>query len=158
MPNLLLTIIIFFVIQMINVIMGTIRSITTVKGSTSSSAIINAIFFGFYAIAIKQISEIDLTITIPIIIITNMIGVYIANWILKTVKKDKIWRISCYTTNIEEEAYHELIQAIEHNGFEYTAVDDNFIDIISYTQKDSKLLKLLLKDYKTYVIEIEKSL
>ena len=159
MNSIIFTIIVFFIISLINVVFGTIKSIVTIKGTTFSAAIINAVFFGFYALVVKQISKTDLIITIPIIIFTNFIGVYLANWILTRLKKDKTWRISCIIPN--EYNIDFILFALENNKYEYYCNNyqgNNIVDVISKNQKESKFLKTLFNSYKTYVVEIEKSL
>lgn len=160
MNSIISTIVIFFIISLINVVFGTIKSIVTVKGTTFSAAIINAVFFGFYALVVKQISETDLIITVPIIIITNFIGVYLANWILTKLKKDKIWRITANIPNFKEE-YQKICFALSKEQFDYQiTMQENRIvfDLFSKNQKESKIIKEIFKDYPTYVVEIEKSL
>lgn len=160
MNSIISTIIVFFIISLINVVFGTIKSIVTVKGTTFSAAIINAVFFGFYALVVKQISETDLIITIPIIIITNFIGVYLANWILAKLKKDKIWRITANIPNFKE-TYQKTCSALSKEQFDYQiTVQENRIvfDLFSKNQKESKIIKEIFKGYPTYVVEIEKSL
>ena len=90
-----ITALIFLGSSILNVILNTIKSIVTVKGSTHVAAIANAITFGFYVFIVKMIADVDLIISIPLTMIANIIGVYIAKWILNLFKKDKVWRISC---------------------------------------------------------------
>lgn len=154
------TISIFFILSLINVILSTIKSIITVKGTAFQSALINAMFYGFYTIIIKQISDTNLFITIPIIILTNFIGVYMANGLLKLFKKDKLWRITCQIKNSQTE-YNRICKELKDNNIEFGIIIDTDIirfDVLSENQKISKQLKTIFKDYKTYVIEIEKSL
>ncbi len=153
-----ITIAIFFTLSLVNVILSTIKSIITVKGTAFQSALSNAIFYGFYTLIIKYIANTNLIITVPIIILTNFIGVYIANWLLKLLKKDRLWRVTCVITNVTQNEYNNLIEELRKYNFEFSCIDEDFIDIISNTQQESKILKELLKGYKTYVIEIEKSL
>lgn len=154
------TISIFFILSLINVILSTIKSIITVKGTAFQSALINAMFYGFYTIIIKQISDTNLFITIPIIILTNFIGVYMANGLLKLFKKDKLWRITCQIKNSQTE-YNRICKELKDNNIEFGIIIDTDIirfDVLSENQKISKQLKTIFKDNLTYVIEIEKSL
>jgi len=153
-------VILFISLNMINVILGTIRSIITVKGTRFQSAIINAVFFTFYVVVIKTISEMNLLITVPITFCTNMIGVYIADWLLKLFKKDRLWRITCRIKNNQTE-YFRICKELKENEIEFDILfDENTIrfDVISQNQKVSKQLKEIFRDNITYVIEIEKSL
>lgn len=161
-----LTALIFLGSSILNVILNTIKSIVTIKGSTLMAAIINAITFGFYTFVVKMISGVDLIISIPMTMIANIIGVYLAKWILSLFKKDKLWRISCTVTkkkNLDSATFTEYFNKynIEHtiipiNGFK----DGYLIDIFSNSQGESALIKEIINKYniKYTVVEIEKSL
>ena len=64
---------VFFGSSIINVILNTIKSIVTIKGSTRAAAIMNAVTFGFYTIIVKQISDFEV-VTVPITIFANLFG------------------------------------------------------------------------------------
>lgn len=66
------TITVFFIVQSINVILSTMKSLVMIRSNNRHlSAIVNAIQYGFYAIVIKQIANLGLEITVIITIITN---------------------------------------------------------------------------------------
>ena len=73
---------IFFVCSFINVMLSTMKSILTVRSTKNVAAIINAVTYGFYAIVVKQLADLDIPITVVVTILTNLIGVYLSMWIL----------------------------------------------------------------------------
>ncbi|MDD4876562.1 MAG: hypothetical protein PHQ86_05505 [Dehalococcoidales bacterium] len=161
-----ITALVFFGSSILNVILNTIKSIVTVKGSTHVAAIMNAITFGFYTIVVKMIADVDLVISVPLTMIANLIGVYIAKGILNLVKKDKLWRISCTVSKkkkIDSETFREYFKKY---NIEYTIIpindykDGYLIDIFSNSQGESALIKEIItkNNIKYTVIEIEKSL
>ena len=88
-------IVVFFVCQLINVALNTAKTIIMHKEEKISSAIINALTFGFYSIiVVMTASALPLWITIIITIITNLIGVYASMWLLDRFKKDSLWEIT----------------------------------------------------------------
>lgn len=157
---------VFFGSSIINVILNTIKSIITIKGSTRAAAIMNAVTFGFYTIIVKQISDFDLIVTVPITIFANLFGVYLAKWILHFFQKDKLWRISC---TISKKHYIDIgvfKEKFDKYNIEYTIIpldeykSSYIIDIFSKTQGESELIKEIIttNNIKYTVYEIDKTL
>lgn len=127
-------IVIFFVCQLINVALNTIKTIIMYKEEKLSSSTINAITYGFYAIiVVMTASALPLWITILITAITNLIGVYGSMWILEKFKKDSLWEI---VANIK-------LNEKELNDFQsyliYHAVPFNLIKLYGVNILDGKI-------------------
>ena len=157
------TIGIFFVTSLVNVILNTMKTFLTVRGTTFSAANINAVTFGFYTLVLKQIADVDLIISVPIIMITNYIGVYLAAYIYNKTKKDKLWRISVTIPTKKGIDTGEITTYLKKYNIEYvlTNYEGGFlIDIFSKTQGESSLIKEIITNAKiNYTIyEIEKTL
>lgn len=142
-------IIIFFVLQLINVILNTIKSIITIKGKPSQGALINAITYGFYAIIVKQLATLDLGITVVVTAITNYIGVYFSMWLMNKIKKSNLWVINITTKNIK------VITELEKYNLPYTISNVAFrnkkyysINIFADTQKESHIIRNILDENK----------
>lgn len=158
-----LTALVFFLSSIVNVVLNTIKSIVTIKGSTLHAAIANAITFGFYTFIVKQMAEVDLIISIPLTMIANFIGVYVAIGVLNLFKKDRLWKISCTVPakkNIDVEAIAKILDSkdIENKIVPYKF--GNTLEIYSYSQGESVFIKeIITKEQLKYtVVEIEKSL
>ena len=89
----------FFILQLLNVILSTLKTVTTVK-SPFWLAAVNAVYYGFYTFIIKAIGDANFKtfcgfeITVPsvmiiaiITILTNLIGVYISLKLMDRLKK-----------------------------------------------------------------------
>ena len=85
------SIVLFFVLNLINVVLGTMRSILTVKSTPFVSMIINTVSYTFYSGIVKLVSGQDMIVVLATTALTNIIGVYIARFILDKAKKDKLW-------------------------------------------------------------------
>ena len=83
------SIILFFVLNLINVILGTMRSILTVKSTPFVSMVINTVSYTFYSGIVKLVSGQDMAVVLITTALTNIIGVYIAQFILNKTKKDR---------------------------------------------------------------------
>ena len=157
----MVAIIIFTVCSLVNVILSTMKTILTVRSTKVVASIINAVTYGFYAIVVKQLASLDLTVTVIVTIATNLIGVYLSMWIMDKMKKDCLWKISVTTKN------KSIAKKIENFDIEYTMSPIQYkqetyysIEIFSKNQKDSSIIKNILNEYKVKynVTEITKTL
>ena len=154
-------IIIFTVCSLVNVILSTMKTILTVRSTKVVASIINAVTYGFYAIVVKQLASLDLTVTVIVTIATNLLGVYLSMWIMDKMKKDCLWKISVTTKD------KSIVKKIENFDIEYTMSPIQYkketyysIEIFSKNQKDSTIIKNILNEYKVKynVTEITKTL
>ena len=154
-------IIIFTVCSLVNVILSTMKTILTVRSTKIVASVINAVTYGFYAIVVKQLASLDLTVTVIVTIATNLIGVYLSMWLMDKMKKDCLWKISITTKD------KSIVKKIENFDIEYTLSPIQYkketyysIEIFSKNQKDSSIIKNILNEYKVKynVTEITKTL
>lgn len=85
--------IIFIVLNVINVILQTVKSICTIKCGTTMAAVANAVAYGLYTIVIIYTScELPLMEKVFIVAAANFVGVYIVKFIENKMNKDKLWK------------------------------------------------------------------
>ena len=156
------SIVLFFVLNLINVILGTMRSILTVKSTPFVSMVINTVSYTFYSGIVKLVSGQNMAVVLITTALTNIIGVYVAQFILNKTKKDRLWRI---TATVKSNKSEDVANALEQYNISYDeqATIGNEIaifDIFSKTQDESALIKKLLvkNNAKYHVIEIENTL
>ena len=157
----MVAIIIFTVCSLVNVILSTMKTILTVRSTKVVASVVNAVTYGFYAIVVKQLASLDLTVTVIVTIATNLIGVYLSMWLMDKMKKDCLWKISLTTKD------KSIVKKIENFDIEYTMSPIQYkketyysIEIFSKNQKDSAIIKNILNEYKVKynVTEITKTL
>ena len=68
----------FAVIQVINVILSTVRSILTVNGSKLTASLVSSISYTIGAIITKMVTQQNFEVIIVVTFFTNLIGVYVA--------------------------------------------------------------------------------
>ena len=157
------SIIIFFMCSLVNVMLNTLKAIIIAKSDSKlASMIINAVTFGFYAIVIKQLSSFDLSITVIVTILTNLIGVYISMLLIEKLTKDKLWKISI-TSEKDISTILDKYPTIPYSTYKTRYGADVYysFDIFSNCQADSELIKKILEKHKIKkytVIEINKKL
>ena len=152
----------FLLFTVLNVIVGTIKSIATIKGTKFVAAIVNAAAYAINTISIVYTADESLGLfeKITIVAITNFVGVYIVKLIEEKRSKDRLWKIECtVTASLTEELEAELTKHnIAHKRVE--GVDNGFgkctiFSIYSKTKEQSSKVKLLLKNYRVKYFIVE---
>lgn len=154
-------ILVFFILNLINVILGTMRSILTVKSTPFVSMVINTVSYTFYSGIVKMVSGQSMGIVLATTALTNIIGVYIANYILNKAKKDKLWRITATLPNtIDSQSVVAPLSKKDIQTVVYIGDGVKLVDIYSKTQGESIIIKEVLEPLKVKysVVEIEKTL
>ena len=151
--NLLIT---FTVLNIINVVLQTIKSIATFKCGKTMAAIINAVAYGLYTIVlVYTVCDLPLMLKAAIVAICNFVGVWIVKYGEEKARKDKLWKNEVTIPSSQAE---QMLADCEYYELTY-----NYVDIQKYylfnfycpTQKDSANVKKLLKSYdaKYFVVE-----
>ena len=152
-------IIVFVVCSLINVILSTLKTLIMVNAGEKMSILINAICYGFYTLVVKQLSSVDYATAVVVTILANIVGVWISYRIMALFTKDKLWRISVTLKTLEEKT--ECIENLKKYNIGFTPIEKtNSIDIYSYNQKESVIIKNILGNYKYkyFIQEMAKSL
>ena len=152
-------IIVFCVCSLVNVILSTLKTLIMVNAGRGSAIIINAICYGFYTLVVKQLTSVDYITAVTVTILANIVGVWISYKIMDLFKKDKLWRITVTLKTLEE--HSSCIEELTKYNIGFTRINDSLsIDIYSYNQKESAVIKNILSNYKHkyFVQEMAKSL
>lgn len=140
-------VIVFCICSLINVILSTLKTLIMVNAGRGSAIIINAVCYGFYTLVVKQLGAVDYITAVVVTVLANIIGVWISYKIMDLFKKDKLWRITVTLKNGEE--LKECITQLEQYNIGFTQIKDCFsIDIYSYSQSESSIIKSILANYK----------
>lgn len=135
---------IFFILQLLNVILNTAKSLIMARtDNPHMSALINAVTFGFYTVVVKQIASLDITMTTIVVIITNVIGVYVTYWLANRVKKDTLWKVEVFTPDWYFQT--ELENVLNDENISYAQTAPEFLTVYCYTQRESGILAAVLK-------------
>lgn len=92
MTNLL---ILFIVLNVVNVIIQTIKSIATVKCGKVIASLVNAVAYGLYTFVVIYMNAdgINIWVKAGIIALANLIGVYVVKVFEEKAKRDKLWKV-----------------------------------------------------------------
>lgn len=160
-----LGLVVFVVVNLINVMLSTMKSILTVKSTRVVATLINAVAYGFYALIVKQMANYDVATVVTVTILANLIGVYSSMWLLDKFKKDKLWKVTVIpqsedVVNVRGSLIHKGLGFNEYKVFTKYGETIGF-DIFTNNQTESATLREILNNYanvKYHVLEIGKGL
>ena len=152
-------VIVFCICSLVNVILSTLKTLIMVNAGRNSSIAINAICYGFYTLVVKQLTSVDYVTAVVVTILANVVGVWISYKIMDLFKKDKLWRITVTLKNDKE--FNACQDKLLRYDIGFVKIEGtNSLDIYSYNQKESAIIKNILGnyDYKYFIQEMAKSL
>jgi uncharacterized protein YebE (UPF0316 family) len=142
--------ILFIILTVLNVVVGTIKSIATIKGTKFVAAVINAIAYAINTISIVYTANDSLGMIekISVVAITNFIGVYIVKFIEEKREKEKLWKIECtipgkFTSELDKDL---VLLNIPHS-YHLDIGKYSIFNIYAATKKQSSIIKKLLLEY-----------
>lgn len=133
----------FIIFNILNVVIQTIKSIVTLKGTKTSAALVNAIAYGLYSyIIILTNADLPLLTKCLIVGLCNLIGVYIVKWAEERARKAKLWKVELTVRNEEAQKLHEDFERfnIPHNYIPNVGKWTIF-NVYCATQKESHFTK-----------------
>lgn len=150
----------FIVMNILNVIIQTIKSIATIRCGKMVAATINALAYGLYTYIIV-LTNCDLPLLAKCLIVAgaNFVGVYTVKHFEEKARKDKLWKVELTVPKDKSEKVLAILKMID--------VPYNYIDIEKYvlvncycaTQAESARVKNIVNDYGAkYFVSESKSL
>jgi uncharacterized protein YebE (UPF0316 family) len=143
-------IILFIILQVINVILSTIKSIVLIKGHKWATIIANTIYFGVYTAVLKQLTTIDnLWVLVIITMVANFIGTWIGIEVTEKLRKADLWIIK---TVVPIERIKEYKAALNEANIKYISYQTTWdectaVDIFSENRTQSKTIKAILDQF-----------
>ena len=123
--NLLIT---FIILNIINVILQTAKSIATVRCGKTIAALANAAAYGLYTIVIiYTVCDLPLWQKVAIVAGANFVGVFIVKWIEQKLEKEKLWKVEIA---IPVKYSYDIYNI--HKLFEYDGIPNNYNLIGNY--------------------------
>ena len=153
---------VFVVLNVINVVIQTIKSIATIKCGAWSAAAINAVAYGLYTVVVVYMNADGLGLFWKAIIIglANLLGVYVVKVIEEKNRKDKLWKVEATIYRGWTTMVHQALVAadIPHNYLENVGKYTLF-NVYCETQADSVKAKEILDKYEArYFVSESKTL
>ena len=142
--------ILFVICNIANVIIQTVKSLVTVKGSPIAAAVVNAIAYGFYTyIIVITNCELPMWQKMLIVGLCNLIGVYVVKLIEEKMRKDKLWKVEL---TVNKECTSNLSDELENFDIPHNwliSSDDKYaiFNIYCATQKESAFVKAIAERF-----------
>lgn len=113
----------FCILNVVNVIIQTIKSLCTMKCGKYIAAGINALAYGLYTVVvIYMVCDIPLWLKVSVIALANLIGVFVVKLIEEKSRKEKLWKVE--GTIAKENSPRDAVLNLKYNK-----IPCNFIDI-----------------------------
>ena len=142
--NLLIT---FIILNIVNVIIQTIKSLATVKCGKGLASLINAIAYGLYTVVlVYTVCDLPLWLKVVVVGLCNLVGVYVVKWGEEKAQKEKLWKVEATISKATFEENKEILSLFK--------VPHNYIDIGKWvilnfycaTGRQSNVVKSLLSE------------
>ena len=138
---------IFVVLNVVNVIIQTVKSLVTIKCGKWTASIINAVAYGLYTIVVVYtVCDLNLWLKAAIVAVANLFGVYVVKMLEEKARKDKLWKLEVACPVAHAFHLHQLLTEndIPHN---YSKAGDYYIfNCYCATQEDTIIVTTLSKE------------
>ena len=152
--------ILFIVMNVLNVIVQTAKSLATIKCGKMGAAIVNAVAYGLYTyIVILTMCNIPLIWKCIIVALANFVGVYIVKWVEEKARKDKLWRVEMTVNTKLADKMHNELNYFGISHYWINAGKHTVLNVFCPTQKESAFVKHLAdKHHAKYFVSESKTL
>lgn len=147
-------------LQITNVILATIKSIVTIKGSKLSAALMNALSYSVnIVVVIYTVMDFSIWIKILITAITNFTGTYLGVYITEKLRKDRLWEIKATVITVNDYInIKNALKAQSHIKYNSMTLDDNqgyLFYVYTKNKQQSKIVRDILWQNNAYTVADE---
>ena len=137
--------IVFIVLNIVNVIIQTVKSIATIKCGKGMASVVNAIAYGLYTVVVVYtVCDLPLWLKVVVVGLCNLVGVFCVKWGEEKARKDKLWKVEATVRPCEFEAIKTYCEVAD---LPFSYIDVNKYILFNFycaTQKESAIVKDLL--------------
>ena len=153
---------VFVLLNIVNVILQTVKSIATVKCGKWGASVMNAVAYALYTVVVVYMNADGLGIIWKAVIIglANLVGVFVVKYFEEKNRKDKLWKVEATVTSDQVAGVHWELDSlgIPHSWFS-TDREYRVFNIYCATQKESLEVKGILNKYRAkYFVSESKTL
>lgn len=140
----------FVVLNILNVIVQTIKSLVTNKCGKEIASLVNAVAYGLYQIIlVYAVCDLPLWTKVVVVALANLVGVYIVKLGEEKVQKDKLWKIEMTIPTDRAEQAHQMLSFLGDIPHSYIELSPRYtlFNIYCADQAQSKKVKMLVENY-----------
>ena len=151
--------ILFIVMNIVNVVIQTIKSIATIKCGKTAAAIVNAVAYGLYTyIVVLTMCDLPLLAKCLIVAGANFVGVFVVKFFEEKARKDKLWKVEATIPAKYQGAVHFDLKDIPHNYIEGVG-NYTLFNFYCATQAESAKVRDIINQYEAkYFVSESKTL
>lgn len=143
---------VFVLLNIVNVILQTVKSIATVKCGKWGASIMNAVAYALYTVVVVYMNADGLGIIWKAVVIglANLVGVFVVKYFEEKNRKDKLWKVEATLRSNIEPQYDDCIIELKESHIPFNYIDANKYTIVNCycaTQKESIQVKTILDKY-----------
>lgn len=141
--------ILFIILNVVNVIIQTVKSLATIKCGKTMAALVNAVAYGLYTVVVVYtVCDLPLWLKVVVVGVANLVGVYLVKLFEEKSRKDKLWKVEATVSSQYVERLHNELSAVKlsHNYIDKIGKYVIF-NVYCETQADSIEAKKLLDYY-----------
>ena len=139
----------FIILNILNVIIQTVKSLVTVKCGKELAAVVNAVAFGLYTVVtVYMMCELPLGTKAFVVALCNLVGVYVVKLLEEKARKDKLWKVELTVRENHTTELHTNLKDLDipHKYIENVG-NYTIFNIYCATQKESALVKDIANRY-----------
>jgi uncharacterized protein YebE (UPF0316 family) len=132
--------------NIVNVVIQTVKSIATIKCGKTAAAIVNAIAYGLYTyIVVLTMCDLPLLAKCLIVAGANFVGVWVVKYFEEKARKDKLWKVEATVRN--EIYFTDYIKnKCKEHFIPYSIIGVENVDYVVFnfycaTQEKSRIVK-----------------
>ena len=151
--------ILFVVMNILNVVIQTVKSIATIKCGKWGAAIVNAVAYGLYTyIVVLTMCDLPLLAKCLIVAGANFVGVFVVKFFEEKARKDKLWKVEATIPAKYQGAVHFDLKDIPHNYIESVG-NYTLFNFYCATQAESAKVRDIINQYEAkYFVSESKTL
>ena len=139
----------FIILNILNVIIQTVKSLVTVKCGKELAAVVNAVAFGLYTVVtVYMMCELPLGTKAFVVALCNLVGVYVVKLLEEKARKDKLWKVELTVRENHTTELHTNLKDLDipHKYIENVG-NYTIFNIYCATQKESALVRDIANRY-----------
>ena len=151
----------FIMLNIVNVIIQTVKSLATVKCGKSAAALVNAVAYGLYTVVlVYTVCDLPLWLKVIVVGLCNLVGVFVVKFAEEKARKDKLWKVEATIPAEYTKDLHCKLTAEEiPNNYIVGIGKYSVFNCYCATQAESKVVKEILDKYKAkYFVSESKTL
>jgi len=152
----------FVVLNIVNVVIQTVKSLATVKCGKTVAALVNAFAYGLYTVVlVYTVCDLPLWLKVVVVGVANLIGVFVVKLFEEKSRKDKLWKVEMtIPTNTDSLL---LISALKNQNIPFNYIENvgkyTIFNIYCATQKESAMVKTIANKFNAkYFVSESKTL